>query len=45
LTADSETRAKAMVMGTEASVVLGSPGPHSRTPRAAAAITNPNDHT
>src|SRR5215831_17646755 len=41
LTALNETIAKAMVMLTEACVVLGLPGPHSRTDRAVAATTNP----
>src|SRR5690348_6879587 len=41
LTADSETTAKAMVMLTDACVVLGLPGPHSRTESAVAATTNP----
>src|ERR1051326_3661093 len=41
LTADSETMAKAMVMLTDAWVVLGLPGPHSSTDRAVAATVNP----
>jgi len=41
LTADSETMANAMVMLTEAPVVDGLPGPHSRTASAVAATVNP----
>ena len=41
LTALNETMAKAMVMLTDAAVVLGLPGPHSSTDRAVAATTNP----
>src|SRR6516225_3024549 len=41
LTALSETMAKAMVMLTDAPVVFGLPGPHSRTESAVAATTNP----
>ena len=41
LTALNETMAKAMVMLTDAWVVLGLPGPHSSTHRAVTATTNP----
>ena len=41
LTALNETMAKAMVMLTDACVVLGLPGPHSSTPSAMAATMKP----
>src|SRR6516165_9203849 len=41
LTALNETTANAMVMFTDACVVLGLPGPHSSTASAVAATTNP----
>src|SRR6201987_1342227 len=41
LTALNEPMAKAMVMLTDAWVVLGLPGPHSSTHRAVTATTNP----